>query len=158
MTVVQRTSSDLKVNPHLHVVLLDGAYRERAGGELAWYALGHLRTSEVGDVLERAVRRMDKHLCRRDLIAMDGGGDEDREAALVASAVSGDSPPAGQTGGVASARSRQPRSASTSRSARRWMVRSRAMVGRSFGGAPNGAAPGFRTALRPLADLIVPIS
>ena len=26
MTVVQRTSSDLRLNPHLHVVFLDGAY------------------------------------------------------------------------------------------------------------------------------------
>ncbi len=26
MTVGQRTSSDLRLNPHLHVVLLDGTY------------------------------------------------------------------------------------------------------------------------------------
>jgi len=26
VTVVQRTSSDLRLNPHLHVVFLDGAY------------------------------------------------------------------------------------------------------------------------------------
>ena len=93
---MQRTSSDLKVNPHIHVVFLDGVYRETEdGGELAWSALGHLGTSEVGDVLERAVRRMDKHLRRRGLIATEVGGDEDPEAALIASAVSGDSPPAG---------------------------------------------------------------
>ncbi len=31
ITVVQRTSSDLRVNPHLHVVFLDGAYVESGG-------------------------------------------------------------------------------------------------------------------------------
>ena len=33
ITVVQRTSSDLRLNPHLHLVLLDGTYGER-GAEL----------------------------------------------------------------------------------------------------------------------------
>ena len=47
VTVVQRTSSDLRPNPHLHLVVLDGAWHED-GGELAWEALSHLRTSEVG--------------------------------------------------------------------------------------------------------------
>ena len=28
VVVVQRTSSDLKLDPHLHVLLLDGVYRE----------------------------------------------------------------------------------------------------------------------------------
>jgi hypothetical protein len=32
VTFVQRTSSDLRLNPHLHVVFLDGAYHE-AGAE-----------------------------------------------------------------------------------------------------------------------------
>ncbi len=31
---------------------------------LAWKGLGHLRTSEVGEVLERVVRRMERHLRR----------------------------------------------------------------------------------------------
>ena len=60
---VQRTSSDLRLNPHLHVVALDGAWFEKEG-ELAWEGLGHLRTSEVGEVLERVVRRMERHLRR----------------------------------------------------------------------------------------------
>jgi hypothetical protein len=29
VTVVQRTSGDLRLNPHLHVVFLDGAYHAR---------------------------------------------------------------------------------------------------------------------------------
>ena len=36
--------------------------------------LGHLKTSEVGDVLEHAVRRIARYLDRRGLL---GTGDED---------------------------------------------------------------------------------
>ncbi len=57
VTAVQRTSSDLRLNPHLHMIALDGAWREQ-DGVLAWEGLGHLGTSEVGEVLERLVRRM----------------------------------------------------------------------------------------------------
>jgi hypothetical protein len=52
-------------------------------------------------VLERAVRRMEKHLRRRGLLVEedgadpDGEGDADRESNLAASAVSGQAPPAG---------------------------------------------------------------
>jgi len=44
--VVQRTSSDLRLNPHLHVVFLDGAYHQDSG-ELAWQELGQLRIREA---------------------------------------------------------------------------------------------------------------
>ena len=54
VTVVQRTSSDLRLNPQLHAVFLDGAWHEQ-GGDLAWLGLGHLQSSGVGDVLEDAV-------------------------------------------------------------------------------------------------------
>ena len=57
VTVLQRTSSDLRLNPHLHAVLLDGAWHEQ-GGALVFEGLGHLKTSEVGEVLELAVRRI----------------------------------------------------------------------------------------------------
>ena len=95
VTVVQRTSSDLKLNPHLHVVFLDGVYREESGA-LVW-ASAHLQTRDVGEVLEqthlgwrmaqapRAARR--RHRGRR-------GGGAENEARLAASAVSG-RPPAG---------------------------------------------------------------
>jgi hypothetical protein len=42
----QRTSSDLKLNPHVHAVFLDGAYREE-GDELDFRAVGHLSTRDV---------------------------------------------------------------------------------------------------------------
>jgi hypothetical protein len=63
VTVVQRTSSDLRLNPHLRVVFLDGTYHAD-GGELAWEDLGRIETREVSEVLARAVRRIDKHLRR----------------------------------------------------------------------------------------------
>jgi hypothetical protein len=89
-----------RIAEQLHLVALDGAYHEQ-GSELAWQALGHLKTSEVGEVLERAVRRMEKHLRRRSLLLEDDGadsgaeGDADPESNLAASAVSGQAPPAG---------------------------------------------------------------
>lgn len=55
-------------NPHLHVVFLDGAYHEQDTA-LAWEQLGHLKTREVGEVLERAIRRMTRYLHRRGALA-----------------------------------------------------------------------------------------
>jgi hypothetical protein len=96
VTVVQRTSSDLRLNPHLHVVFLDGTYHED-GGELAWEELGRLETREVGEVLQRAVHRIDRHLRRHGLLATadPDAEHEDTEDRLAASAVSGQVPPAG---------------------------------------------------------------
>jgi inositol monophosphatase family protein/putative transposase len=96
---VQRTSSDLRLNPHLHLVALDGAWHEE-GGELYWQGLGHLQTSEVGAVLESTVRRIERHLGRCGLLGIDEdeaepGGEGDPEGNLAASAVSGQTPPAG---------------------------------------------------------------
>jgi hypothetical protein len=69
-------------------------------GELAWEGLGHLRTSEVGEVLERVVRRMERHLRRSgQLRTFEDEAEADRESDpegnLAASAVSGQAPPAG---------------------------------------------------------------
>jgi hypothetical protein len=57
----------LRLNPHLHVVFVDGAYHEQ-DAVLAWQALGHLQTREVGQVLQRVVGRIDKHLRRHGLL------------------------------------------------------------------------------------------
>jgi hypothetical protein len=35
---------------------------------LLWLGLGHVQTCEVGDVLERVVRRIERHLRRRRLL------------------------------------------------------------------------------------------
>jgi len=34
--VVQRTSSDLRLNPHVHAVLLDGVFHEVGGEQVVW--------------------------------------------------------------------------------------------------------------------------
>jgi hypothetical protein len=67
VTAVQRTSSDMRLNPHLHTIALDGAWYEQ-GSRLVFTGLGHLKTGEVGGVLEHAVRRIEKHLDRRGLL------------------------------------------------------------------------------------------
>ena len=114
VVALQRTSSDLRLNPHLHVLFLDGVYREE-GEHVVFHALPHLSTREVGAALEDAVRRIARYLARRGLLrdddTKDGGAksrDADKEseheheptiaqghAALCASAASGKSPPAG---------------------------------------------------------------
>ncbi len=91
VTAVQRTSSDLRLNPHIHVIALDGAWREQ-DGELAWEGLGHLGTSEVGEVLEHLVRRLERYLRRSGQLQTfedEGEADveDDPEGTLAASAV-----------------------------------------------------------------------
>ena len=81
---------------------VQGAWHEE-GGELAWEGLGHIRTSEVGEVLERLVLRIERHLRRSGLLgtfADEAGadGEGDPEGSLAASAVSGQTPPAGLAG------------------------------------------------------------
>lgn len=51
---MQRASSDLKLNPHLHVVFLDGVYTSPANGGLVFRALPHLSTTDVADALQIA--------------------------------------------------------------------------------------------------------
>ena len=93
VTILQRVSADLKLNQHLHAVVLDGTWHEQQG-ELVFQGLAHIKTSEVGDVLERTIRRMEKHLRRRGRFRM-SEEEADPETGLAASAVSGQTPPAG---------------------------------------------------------------
>ena len=113
VAVIQRTQSDLRLNPHVHAVFVDGGFAElrddNASDEVRFMAVGHLRTREVGEVLERASARMRRYLAKRGLLS-DGDaepGEQDAaEAAessheargherLCGSAASGASPPAG---------------------------------------------------------------
>jgi hypothetical protein len=64
----------------------------------SWKPLVHLQTREVGAVLERAVKRMVMYLSRQGAHGGDDGADVDAtegEQRLIASAVSGQTPPAG---------------------------------------------------------------
>ena len=81
MVAVQRTSSHLKLNPHVHAVL-DGAYREK-GDELDFRAVGHLSTRDVAAVLERTRDRMVKYLRRRGLLLEDGDAEGEGDGLAV---------------------------------------------------------------------------
>ncbi len=56
--VVQRTSSDLKLNPHFHAVLLDGVYLPGPDGQPVFTALPRLSSSEVADVVQTVRARV----------------------------------------------------------------------------------------------------
>ena len=71
VVVVQRASSDLKLNPHLHVVFLDGVYVAAADGGLAFPSLPHLSTTDVADALQVARARILRYLERRAVIRVD---------------------------------------------------------------------------------------
>jgi len=71
VVALQRTSSDLKLNPHVHAVFLDGVYRN-VDEELEFRALAHLSTRDVAEVLSMTRDRMTKYLRRRGLLLEDG--------------------------------------------------------------------------------------
>ena len=64
IAVVQRTSSDLRCNPHIHAVFLDGGYVNDTDGEPVFRPLAHLRGRDVADVLVRARKRIECVLAR----------------------------------------------------------------------------------------------
>jgi len=51
LNVIQRSSGDLRLNPHMHVVALDGSYVAGPDGQPAFRPLGRLKTDEVADGL-----------------------------------------------------------------------------------------------------------
>ena len=72
--MVQRTSSDCSWTHTFTSSSSTGAIVNRLGtliGALAWEQLGHLQSREVGEVLERALRRMKRYLRRRGALATD---------------------------------------------------------------------------------------
>ncbi len=68
LTVIQRSSDDMRLNPHLHVVALDGVYVARSDGQPVFRALGRLRTDDVADVVQITKTRVLKALDRGDLL------------------------------------------------------------------------------------------
>lgn len=102
---VQRCSADLKLNPHLHALFLDGVYHQLGDGDKPTFAaLPRLSTSEVADVVQGIRVRILGHLVRHGVVKADAetttwGDDGLAEgepvlAELAAAAVSG-LPPAG---------------------------------------------------------------
>ena len=94
---LQRTSSDMKLNPHIHAVFLDGHYVERQGEldfMIAFALRARVSTSDVATVLEKTRDKMFAYLRRRKRLAV-GADDTHEMTPLAASAVAGTSPPAG---------------------------------------------------------------
>jgi len=103
VTVVQRTSADLRLNPHLHAIVLDGVYALDDAGTSVFHPLPSLDTEDVADVLQVVRIRLLNLLERQGVIedrselALLDDGLAEREPALAqlaAAAVSG-LPPAG---------------------------------------------------------------
>jgi hypothetical protein len=68
LTVIQRSSGDMRLNPHLHVVALDGVYVAGPDGQPVFRALGRLKTDEVADVVQITKPRVLKALERRGVV------------------------------------------------------------------------------------------
>ena len=93
VVALQRTSSDMKLNPHVHAVFLDGHYVERQG-EFDFETRSRLSTTDVANVLEKTRDKMFAYLRRRKMLAV-GADDTHEMTPLAASAVAGTSPPTG---------------------------------------------------------------
>jgi hypothetical protein len=104
VTVVQRTSADLKLNPHMHLVALDGVFVAGPDGKPVFHALPRISDTAVADLLQIIRARLLRYLVRHHVVEDDEGqtrflADDlaEREPALAqlaAAAVSG-LPPAG---------------------------------------------------------------
>ena len=101
ITVTQRTSSDLRLNPHLHQLALDGVYVGGEGGELVFHPLPTITNADVADLLDVICVRMLAFLERKGVIedrldprlADDGFAErEPALASLASSAVTGNMP------------------------------------------------------------------
>lgn len=103
VTVVQRVSSDLRLNPHWHAVLLDGVFRAGADGKPEFVALPRLTTNDVADLLQVIRARIMRMLQRRGVIETgpdatlidDGLAERDPALAQLAAAAVAGLPPAG---------------------------------------------------------------
>jgi hypothetical protein len=67
VSVVQRTSSDLRLNPHLHVILLDGVFVADNGSPV-FHPLARLDDSDLADLLQVIRVRVLGFLERRAII------------------------------------------------------------------------------------------
>jgi len=73
ITVIQRFSSALAIDPHFHSIVLDGLFaRHEASGELRFHPLPAIDTADVEHVVAYAAVRIERFLARRGF-----GRDED---------------------------------------------------------------------------------
>jgi hypothetical protein len=103
VTVVQRVSSDLRLNPHWHAIFLDGVFRAGTDGKPEFIALPRLATDDVADLLQVIRVRIVRMLARRgvieaapELLVLDDGlAERDPALAQLAAAAVAGLPPAG---------------------------------------------------------------
>jgi len=103
LNVIQRCSGDMRLNPHLHVVALDGVYVAGPDGQPVFRALGHLKTDEVADVVQITKAHVLKALERQGVVRVspdalevdDALAERDPVLAQLASAAVAGLPPAG---------------------------------------------------------------
>jgi Putative transposase/Transposase zinc-binding domain len=100
VTAVQRVSSDLRINPHLHSLCLDGVFTENDDGELTFHPLPFLTNDDVADVLQIASARIIAMLRKNGVITHD---DESAASVVSADTAFGSSEPALAELAVASA-------------------------------------------------------
>ena len=71
VTVIQRANSDLRLNPHLHTIFLDGVYSPDGDGKGQMFHPAPAPTQqEVEQVVERASKRILRFLQRRGVITL----------------------------------------------------------------------------------------
>jgi hypothetical protein len=110
VTVIQRASSDLRLNPHFHTLFLDGTYGPgRDDGAPLFHPAPGPSQDEVEAIVQRASKRILRFLERRALITLapapgdgevnvicdDAIGDEDPLLARLLGAATTGAPPAG---------------------------------------------------------------
>ncbi|MEO6096273.1 MAG: transposase [Fibrobacteria bacterium] len=70
VTVIQRASSDLRLNPHFHTLFLDGAYRPGPDGEAPVFEPAPTPTQEdIEAVVTRARKRILRYLEKQGVVA-----------------------------------------------------------------------------------------
>jgi hypothetical protein len=100
VSVVQRVSSDLRLNPHQHAIMVDGVFSANSDS-VVFHPLGRLDGSDISDLLQVIRVRVVNFLVRRgvvesrdELTLLDGGADDADPslAQLALAAVSGSIP------------------------------------------------------------------
>jgi len=77
IAVIQRFSSSLALNPHFHVLFLDGLYqRDAQSGELVFHPLPWLGTEDVEALVLRVAQRAERWLARKGH-GIEGSADEE---------------------------------------------------------------------------------
>jgi hypothetical protein len=103
VTVVQRVSSELRLNPHFHSIVLDGVFVPNEDGTPAFHRLPSLSNTDVAELLQTIRARVLAFLERRGVIESrhepslidDRSAEQEAALAALASAAVGGAAPAG---------------------------------------------------------------